>query len=183
MQKKIKTTWEIWTYDVWGNKRDGYEVNDRFCINRNKELILKVESFNTGTPREFESASPSDYAIKKIFGVSCDIESNGDDTQIFVERKSDGLPVGELNCTSHKSLSPIYWHYTYTVDLNERGIFKAHVDDADDNTVFSLSNEDSEDGELDLIRDGYMKHTEDKDGLLQYLGMVGIIPNHNTVMD
>lgn len=26
----IKTTWELRTYDVWGNAKDGYEVNDSF---------------------------------------------------------------------------------------------------------------------------------------------------------
>jgi hypothetical protein len=26
----MKSTYEVWTYDVWGNPRDGFWVNDRF---------------------------------------------------------------------------------------------------------------------------------------------------------
>jgi hypothetical protein len=28
------TTLSLWSYDVWGNEADGFEVNDRCCIDR-----------------------------------------------------------------------------------------------------------------------------------------------------
>lgn len=64
------------------------------------------------------------------------------------------------------------------VDLDERGSFKAHVDDQKGKTVFSFSNEDAtgcpdEDG-LWLVNDGYMKHRRDSDGLHDYLLTAGI---------
>jgi hypothetical protein len=107
MTKRIKTTWDIATYDVWGNRKDGYEVNDVYRQSRDLELMLKVTVNNVGLPSEFESAYPSDYAIRQIFGVTCQIETEGDDLDIYVNRRSDGYPIGEMICTSHESLSPI----------------------------------------------------------------------------
>jgi hypothetical protein len=103
------TTWEIWTYDVWGNARDGYDVNDRFCHDRAYELRLQVETYNPGTAHAFDGASPTDAQLRRTFGISSRtrIETDGDDLTIYVTRARDGFPIGELHCTSHESLSPI----------------------------------------------------------------------------
>lgn len=103
----INTTWEIADYDVWGNARDGYDVND---VYRHGEIELRiaVEVNNAGTPQEFLSAYPSDSQIRKALGLRrFKIETDGDDLNIYVNRARDGYPCGELRCTSHKSLSPI----------------------------------------------------------------------------
>lgn len=107
MNKTIKTTWEVWQYEVWGNKQDGYDVNDRWCVNRSLDVNCKIQIANENTPQQFEYAGLSDYKIKKIFGVSCKLYIQGDDIHYYVERASDGYPIGELHCISHKSLSPI----------------------------------------------------------------------------
>jgi hypothetical protein len=102
----VKTTWELRTYDVWGNPRDGYEVND----SRNHgeiELVLDVHKHNEGTTAEFIGAYPSDKQIRAAFGVRCRLQLNGDDLHITVDRERDLYPIGELTCTSHESLSPI----------------------------------------------------------------------------
>jgi len=104
--KTIKTTWRMWTYDVWGNAKDGYDVNDRYSHGL-IELRLKVIRNNVGTPLEFVSAYPTEYQLKKIFGVRCELDIDGDDREIRVDRASDSYPIGELNCESHESLSPI----------------------------------------------------------------------------
>lgn len=106
-KKTVKTVWELWSYDVWGNAEDGFDVNDRSCFNRNYAINLKIEVNNPGTPLEFESAYPTDYQIKKAFGVGCKLALDGDDTTIYVARESDDYPIGEMICTSHSSLSPI----------------------------------------------------------------------------
>lgn len=103
---RVKTTWDIRTYDVWGNSEDGYDVNNVFAAGE-VTIACKIETNNVGTPGEFQSAYPSDYQIKKIFGVSCAIDTDGDDTTIYVSRARDRFPIGELHCTSHSSLSPI----------------------------------------------------------------------------
>jgi len=106
--KHVNTTWDLWTYDVWGNKRDGYEVNDRSNIGRDVPLRLKVTVHNVGTVQEFASAYPSDAQIRQLFGLKrFRISTDGDDLNIDVERASDGYPIGEMNNTSHASLSPI----------------------------------------------------------------------------
>lgn len=104
--KTLLTTWEVSTYDVWGNAKDGYDVNDRY---RQGDVTLRLRpvAYNIGTEHEFTSAYPSDYQIQKAFGVSCKIDTDGDDTTIYVNRASDSYPIGELHCISHASLSPI----------------------------------------------------------------------------
>ena len=108
MTTRIHTTWELWSYDVWGNARDGYDVNDRSCVNRAAHLTLRVVVNNAGTPQAFESASPSDGQIRTLFGLGrTRIEVDGDDTTLYITRARDAYPIGEMHCQSHASLSPI----------------------------------------------------------------------------
>jgi len=162
----IKTVWAIRTYDVWGNAKDGYEVNDVYSagtvelripqtrhnigvewyVCRNAECpgnrpcghtpkhpeghqreshgVIPTTTHNSETgdirqrcpecwqdvtreSQEFVSASPTDRQIKRAFGVTCRIETDGDDLQIEVTRTRDGLPIGHMECISHSSLSPV----------------------------------------------------------------------------
>ena len=107
MAKTIATTWELWSYDIFGNKDDGYEVNDRSCFDRSYPIRLKITHNNVGTDRAFDSAFPTEYQIQKAFGVRCALDISGDDTAIYVNRASDYYPIGEMFCTSHVSLSPL----------------------------------------------------------------------------
>lgn len=105
--KQIATTWELRTFDVWGNAKDGYEVNDAWFAGE-IELVLDVQVNNPGTPFQFESAYPTDRQIREAFGCGrVRLSLEGDDTHIYVNRDRDGYPIGELYCTSHASLSPI----------------------------------------------------------------------------
>ena len=103
----VDTTWELRTYDVWGNAKDGYEVNDTYRAGK-VTLRCKVEVNNAGTPQEFLSAFPSDSHIRKALSLRrFKLETDGDDLHILVNRAKDGYPCGEMYCTSHASLSPI----------------------------------------------------------------------------
>ncbi len=104
--KRIKTIWQVRTYDVWGNKIDGYEVNDVY-LRGEFEIDCKIITNNKGTSNEFSSCYPSDYALQQIFGTRAIIDTSGDDIHICVNRRSDNYPLGELHCLSHESLSPI----------------------------------------------------------------------------
>jgi hypothetical protein len=72
------------TYDVWGNARDGWEVND---------------SFASGT---FDSDKPvkdlTDPEIKEILGIhpNVKIDTDGDEMIVYVNRRRDGYPLGEI---------------------------------------------------------------------------------------
>jgi hypothetical protein len=108
MVKRISTQWELWSYDIWGNDQDGYDVNDRSCFDRDYHLDLAIELNNPGTPYEFRSGYPSDRQIRRAFGLTnIRLSLQGDDTTIYVERERDGYPIGEMHCWSHDSLSPI----------------------------------------------------------------------------
>lgn len=104
----IGTTWELVTYDVWGNARDGWEVNNAF---RSGEYSIPalVRVYNIGTEHQFVSAELTDSAIKKALGITCKLtdENEGDDCHIYLYRERDGYPLCELHCVSHESLSPI----------------------------------------------------------------------------
>jgi hypothetical protein len=107
--KRIKTTWAVSTYDVRGNHKDDYEVNDVYGRGT-IELSIPVTANNAGTPQEFKSAYPTTRQIRAAFGLTgsrCGIELDGDDIAIQVDRSSDGYPIGEMRCESHTSLSPI----------------------------------------------------------------------------
>ena len=64
--------------------------------------------------------------------------------------------------------------YNYIVDINERGQYSAHVEDCNDDVIYTITQ--NEDGEVELIRDGFMRHVEDMRGLTRYLVDMGIIP-------
>lgn len=170
----VPTTWELRTYDVWGNARDGYEVNDTYSAGT-VELRIPQTRYNVGVSwhvcrnpecpgnnpcghnppcafgahrreshgvipiqaheysqekrgidsvparylcpecdqpvalesQEFISATPTGRQIKRAFGVTCRIDTDGDDLTIYVNRARDGYPIGEMYCTSHTSLSPV----------------------------------------------------------------------------
>ena len=103
----VETTWELRTYDVWGNAKDGYVVND---TSRVGEVTIRcaVERNNADTPQEFLSAYPSDSQIRRALNLRrFQLELDGDDLTIYVNRAKDGYPLGEMHCTSHESVSPI----------------------------------------------------------------------------
>ena len=104
--KTIETVWAVRTYDVWGNRRDGFEVNDSYS--RGEITVrAKVEIHNEGTAHEFISAHLTDWQLGNIFGTRAALDVTGDDTHCYVNRASDSYPIGELSCVSHRSLSPI----------------------------------------------------------------------------
>lgn len=107
-RKFIDTEWECYTYDVWGNEKDGYEVNDRYSHGTVK-LRLPIETANPNTPQAFDHASPSDKQIRDCLDIKprIHIDVDGDDLTIYARHVSTGYPFGEMHCVSHDSLSPI----------------------------------------------------------------------------
>jgi hypothetical protein len=107
-KQTIETIWELRAYYVWGNSKDGFEVNDSFVVDRDYPLTLTVTVNNKGTAQEFLSAYPTDRQIRKALDLSSiKLDLEGDDLTIYVNRSSNGYPLGELHCVSHESLSPI----------------------------------------------------------------------------
>lgn len=80
-----------------------------------------------------------------------------------------------MHIKSLNEWSGLYKEFIYHIDLDERGMFNAHVDDPDGDVVFEFNNYDSEDGEIWLVEAGYMKHTKDVEGLQDYLVTMGVM--------
>ena len=92
---KFKTrTFRLWTYDVWGNARDGYDVNDRYSHGY-VEIRCKRETFSAGTPHEFHTWNPTDRQLSRAAGFSRVTWDGGDGT--FYAETRGGRPVGELS--------------------------------------------------------------------------------------
>ena len=74
--------------------------------------------------------------------------------------------------------------YMYVIDLDERGYFSAHVTDAEteQEIIFEFNNDDSEDGQLWLVEDGFIKHTKDFNGLFHYLVYMDILSEDDELM-
>lgn len=107
MARTIPTTWDVFTYDVWGNARDGYEVNNTFRAGT-VTIRCPIVTYNVGQPGQFDSAAPTDAQIRKALGLRrIQLAIDGDDLNIEVEHAKDGYPLARLECTSHACLSPI----------------------------------------------------------------------------
>lgn len=95
MKPKFKVRkFKLWTYDVWGNARDGFEVNDRYSHGY-VTIKCKREDFNVGTPYEFSTYNPTDRQLSRAAGFSR-VEWDGDGESFYAEARSNGRPIGEL---------------------------------------------------------------------------------------
>lgn len=94
-------TYTLWSYDVWGNAEDGYEVNDRSAYCRDLEIETTHNVYNKGTDAEFSDDLPSDRQIldalqREYFrnDVTLDkLEIDGDDQSIYITAARDGRPI------------------------------------------------------------------------------------------
>jgi len=77
----------VWTYDVWGNKRDGFEVNNRY-----------KQGTYTLTSRTMNSDKALIRFAKRTLGIKprVRVELDGDDRTVYVNHKSSGYPLGEI---------------------------------------------------------------------------------------
>lgn len=87
-------TFRIWSYDVWGNARDGFDVNDRYKHGL-VEIRCKRETFNAGTPHEFHAWNPTDRQLSRAAGFSR-VSWDGSDGCFYAEDSRNGRPIGEL---------------------------------------------------------------------------------------
>ncbi|MBT9176525.1 MAG: hypothetical protein DDT20_00844 [Firmicutes bacterium] len=95
MNPKQKTrTYALWTYDVWGNARDGFNVNDRY-LQGEVLIICKRKVFNANTPMEFTTYEPTDRQLSRVAGFA-GVSWEGQEGDYTAELTRNGYPVGEL---------------------------------------------------------------------------------------
>lgn len=98
---------------------------------------------------------------------------------VDVEDK-ESLKNARLQYSEFKRTIKNFREYFYIIDLDERGEFRAHVEEKHTGKiVFSFS---SDENGLEIVQDGFMKHTEDTDGLELYLKDLKIIPEFSAIV-
>lgn len=96
----------LWTYDVWGNAEDGYDVNDKWPYMRDLRVGYIPWTYNRRKPGQFTILAPTDQMILDALiecgylkaGVTLDdieIDGDGEDTYWLTESE-DGRPLCEL---------------------------------------------------------------------------------------
>jgi hypothetical protein len=105
IEDKTMKQYELWSYHVWGNAEDGYEINDRDCYCRSVEVETTPHTYNKGTDKEFSDDLPANgqiMAALKLCGYlvhSCRLdmlEIDGDGESIYITESADGRPLCEL---------------------------------------------------------------------------------------
>lgn len=115
---KIVATVNVRTYDVWGNAKDGYEVNDSYNQG-DQEVVLNMTLMGVLNVPEGESLSfrsdsivcsyeIPDKTIRDLLGVGprVAIEIDGDDRTYYVNRERDSYPLGEIYIESWREFNP-----------------------------------------------------------------------------
>ncbi|HEU0198308.1 MAG TPA: hypothetical protein VFQ88_14000 [Nevskiaceae bacterium] len=73
-------------------------------------------------------------------------------------------------------------HFNYVVDLDERGSYRAHVEDPSGNSVLPiLAGNELQPGETSIFEDGFMQNGKDMNGLADYLVSLDVIHPGDTV--
>lgn len=93
MKTKIRK-FQIWTYDVWGNAREGFDVNDRYKHGV-VAIACKRKVYNEGTAHQFESYEPTDRQLSCAAGFT-GVSWEGGDGTFYAEASRNGRPIGEL---------------------------------------------------------------------------------------
>jgi len=98
--------YDVWSFDVWGNETDGFQINHRSCFQRAVEFPTTHRVFNQGALREFSTDNPSNEQILDtlieigflISGVQLDeIEIDGEsDFSLWIEDATNGFPICQL---------------------------------------------------------------------------------------
>lgn len=94
VRKFYTRRYRLWGYDVWGNAREGYEVNDRYDHGM---VLIRVAPriYNAGTPHEFTTWEPTNRQLSRfISGASWEGES---DYTLYAESARTRKPLGELD--------------------------------------------------------------------------------------
>lgn len=71
--------------------------------------------------------------------------------------------------------------YTYHINLDERGEFYADVRDENEQTVYTIKS--NEDGQIEQVEDGFMRHKDDLAGLERYLKQLEFLPKNAELVE
>lgn len=81
--------WRLFHYDVWGNAKDGWEVNKKFFRNN---VFLPIESTND---QILEALKKCGFFHEKVKIDNVDIDQSNEQT-IYISDGNDDMPLCEL---------------------------------------------------------------------------------------
>ncbi len=81
-------TWSVWSYDVWGNKRNGYVVNDRSRID-------EIEGPDDPNAKQALRMAKDGGLLKPHVRLKS-LVLDSDEGHITFTARRDGFPLGEL---------------------------------------------------------------------------------------
>ena len=91
--------YDVFTYDVWGNEEDGYEVNDVFLFARGAEIGQEEIEYNENTEHSFLCWEVPESELIEALGIKhgTDIDVEGEECFVLAVNTSvDCYPIGEL---------------------------------------------------------------------------------------
>lgn len=89
----------VWSLDVWGNGKDGYEVNDRSALKRDfkiDDLLFEYIGFNLQASRTFLNLLVNAGYLKKGLHLSS-FTFDGSENTIYLNYKNKPLYEIEKN--------------------------------------------------------------------------------------
>lgn len=94
----VTMRYKIKSYDVWGNARDGWDVNNVFT-DGTVDICVRGHVFNVGTAQAFVSYTPTDRQCSRAANVrGGSWDSSADcETVITCDDRRSGKPLGELD--------------------------------------------------------------------------------------
>lgn len=86
----MKHTYDVWSYDVWGNEEDGFEVNDRSKIG-----TIDLSDADVDVDRQLINQLIKNGFLKENANVS-DFAIDGCQYTLYVNVEANGYPLYEL---------------------------------------------------------------------------------------
>ena len=93
--------YRAWSYDVWGNARDGFDVNDRYD-HGHVDIRCKRQVYNAGAAHEFAAYDPTDRQLSRAVGAR-GVEWDGEsDYTLYATQRRNGRPICELEFIEYR---------------------------------------------------------------------------------
>lgn len=117
MKKYIRVRYQVLSLDVWGNAKDGFEINAVYRTNEVVECTAVLARYNEGRPGEFYQYEPLDkYVVRALKRAgqlrkgthvkSLTIDGENDRT-LYVEDSRTGEPLWHLECLDPEKLASV----------------------------------------------------------------------------
>lgn len=89
--------YELWFYDVRGNAEDGFEVNDRYCVNRDFTIKSNPKTYNRGKSGQFTDFVPTDKQVLQSLVDSGDLKESALYANIEIDGDGENIYLTDID--------------------------------------------------------------------------------------